>query len=303
MNKNLVNFLNNQPLCDQSYRADNRCSIWDLYKKYLALDVGWHHEIIYWQNDFPILLFKTKKKGPALWILAGIHGEEPAGPNAIGDNIQLIGSLAEKGIPMVLLPLCNPLGYFKNWRYPNECRDFKLGKSVGDSEHLLFNNDLQPRLETPACNDANQFTHAVLKNLPLRPPAMAIDFHEDEDQKKSDALSYIYSQGKMGVHDPVAHLVIDILERHDVPLKKTGMTRFGDPIHNGIVNASEDGSVDELLAAPEIYLNGAIVAKPFAKTVIVVETLTLGIPLEKRVMAHSEIIESLDIFYHMALES
>jgi hypothetical protein len=34
----------------------------------------------------PIIALRTPKKGKALWVISGIHGEEPAGPNAISDR-------------------------------------------------------------------------------------------------------------------------------------------------------------------------------------------------------------------------
>jgi len=298
--------MNNRKLCKSSYVDDGRHTLWELYKRFLKLEDGWSREVIYWQKseigDFPVLLFKTKKKGPALWVLSGIHGEEPAGPNALYENVHLLQSLKNENIPMVFIPMCNPLGYFRNWRYPNEYRDYQKGTSVGDSEHLLFNEDYHPRRIMPACDEADQLTKAVLKNINPRPPILSMDFHEDEDSRGSNTFSYIYSQGKMGVADPIAKMVVEILSGHDVLLQTNGVTRFGDTIVDGIVNASKDGSIDELLASNVIYKNNSMILKHPAKTVIVVETPSVGVPLEKRVMAHSEIIHHLEMFFHMAHE-
>jgi len=129
-----------------------------------------------------------------------------------------------------------------------------------------------------------------------------MDFHEDEDSRGSNTFSYIYSQGKMGVADPIAKLVVEILTGHDVLLQKNGVTRFGDIIVDGIVNASKDGSIDELLASNVIYKNNSMILKHPTKTVIVVETPSVGVPLEKRVTAHSEIIHHMEMFFHMAHE-
>jgi len=298
--------MNNRRLCRSSYREDGRHTLWELYKRYSKLEDGWSREVIYWQKstegEFPALLFKTKKKGPALWVLSGIHGEEPAGPNALYENINILQQLKNENIPVVFIPMCNPLGYFKNWRYPNEYRDYNNGTSVGDSEHLLFNDDYHPRRLSPACSDADQLTKAVLKNINPRPPILSMDFHEDEDSRGSNTFSYIYSQGKMGVADPIAKMVVEILTGHDVLLQKNGVTRFGDIIVDGIVNASKDGSIDELLASNVIYKNNSMILKHPTKTVIVVETPSVGVPLEKRVIAHSEIIHHLEMFFHMACE-
>ena len=78
-------------------------------------------------------------------MLSGIHGEEPAGPNAIAANLASLTQLADAGVPIVVIPLANPKAYRHNWRYPNTPeRDWKKGGgySVGDAEYLL--PDLEP---------------------------------------------------------------------------------------------------------------------------------------------------------------
>ena len=69
-------------------------------------------------RPLPIIALRSPKKGPAIWVLAGIHGEEPAGPNAVAAAIADIAMLGEHR-PVVLLPLLNPHGYARNWRYLN----------------------------------------------------------------------------------------------------------------------------------------------------------------------------------------
>ena len=44
----------------------------------------------------PILAFRTRLKGDALWIISGIHGEEPAGVNAIAKNVRYLNKLAKR---------------------------------------------------------------------------------------------------------------------------------------------------------------------------------------------------------------
>src|SRR3989339_1600612 len=112
----------------KTFTEDGRAPIENLYAAYLKLlEPGhWEVEIIAeaattWQGkpvDFPILAFKTKITGPALYILSGIHGEEPTGPNAIADSLDVLTEMG-KNRPVVLIPLCNPLGYFRKWRYLN----------------------------------------------------------------------------------------------------------------------------------------------------------------------------------------
>ena len=131
--------------------ADGRAPIQQLYASYAQLiEQGWILEIVYQSEPFgtsealPIIALRSPNSGPAAWFLAGIHGEEPAGPNAIAASIDELAELGRKNA-VVLLPLCNPHGYARNWRYLNVpvYSESIEGNSVGDSSHLL------PDPETP----------------------------------------------------------------------------------------------------------------------------------------------------------
>ena len=97
----------------KTYDADGRLPLKELYRAHEALagQARWIMETVYTDQGLPIRVMRTKEKGPAIWILAGIHGEEPAPPDAVAENLDKIDALAAKGIPIVLFPLCNPVGY------------------------------------------------------------------------------------------------------------------------------------------------------------------------------------------------
>jgi len=291
----------------ETYSKDKRSSIENIYKSLSKLKKGkwtktnlYNKEVVFEGKKFflPILSFKTKKKGPALWIISGIHGEEPAGPNAIIKNINLLNRLS-KEIPIVLLPLCNPKGYALNWRYPDMKRAKKNRpvKSVGDSEHLLprVEDPLKPRIKKPVCKESDKITKFVLKNFEKYPPMLVLDFHED----KSDKGCYIYSQGKLRERDPIAREIVRILRKKKFKMTETGTTRFNQEISDGIVFEVNDGSIDELLSAPRIIKWGKKNG-PNARSVIVIETPTIRIPLKKRVNAHSTILKNSKRFFHIA---
>ena len=99
-----------------------------------------HLQLSRHDHGVAIKAWRTPHRGEALWILSGIHGEEPAGPNAIAANLASLTQLADAGVPIVVIPLANPNAYRHNWRYPNTPeRDWKKGGgySVGDAEYLL----------------------------------------------------------------------------------------------------------------------------------------------------------------------
>ncbi|MEX1997545.1 MAG: hypothetical protein WEA04_02615 [Candidatus Andersenbacteria bacterium] len=292
----------------QEYTADGRAAVNSLFAQYCKLrdEHSWLVSTAYEQPvtlpsgealTLPVIAVHTKTTGPALWILAGIHGEEPAGPNAVAENIALLANLAQKNIPIVVFPLCNPSGYRRDWRYPDEYRDFHTGHSIGDSDHLLprLDQPTVPRLPQPSSPDAAAFSahvHALTKTYP---PRIVIDHHEDE----SLLPPYIYSQGIQGPHDPVAIAIVKLLLAAGMPLEMRGVTRFGEDIVEGVVSSNHDGSIDEFLAAKEIIDNGRVVPGPSASTVVAVETPVIDVPLPKRIAAHASIVAAYEKFWDM----
>jgi len=247
------------------------------------------------QVSLPILSFRSTVMGPALWILAGIHGEEPAGPVAIAQNVDLFAQLARSHVPFVLLPLCNPLGYLLDWRYPDARRpENGEGHSVGDCTHLLPNAEdpRQPRRpEGPACPEAAALSNHILALVGDYPPIASLDLHEDE--LADPAYGYVYSQGELGPGDPVALEVVAVLQRHGFAALETGVTRFGEPILKGVIAPTQDGSIDEMLSSRTLIRDGQAIRGPAARTVIVVETPTRLVPLVRRVAAHAELLRAL----------
>ncbi|HPZ07104.1 MAG TPA: hypothetical protein PL110_03250 [Candidatus Eremiobacteraeota bacterium] len=286
-----------------SYDQDGRKSIIELYKVQLELKnkYGWEMEEIFTEeilleNKQVLLLsancLKTLSKGPALWVISGIHGEEPAGPNAITENIEIFAKLDKKGIPVVLLPLCNPLGYYKNWRYPNtpEYSETIPGHSVGDSEHLLPDKSEQARSKVPSSTESDAFTKKVLELSNEYPPVIVLDFHEDNLLEKG----YIYSQGPLGIEDPAATKIVDLFLENNFPIHLSGKTRFNEDIKGGIISGVQDGSIDELLSAKKIILNGTLIEGPSAKSVIVIETSSMNTVLSERIKVHSKIMSIIE---------
>lgn len=286
------------------YAADGRRPLAALQARFdtLAADPGWVREQVFSYADAPpILAYRTKREGKALWLLAGIHGEEPAGPNAIARSLASVAALADSGVPAVLIPLCNPKGYLRNWRYPNTAeRDWKKGgTSVGDAEWLLpdLETGEKPRVAAAVGPETEALTSYALRMSERYPPALVIDLHEDELSMEG---GYIYSQGKVPHENPVGAEIVRLLRSSGIPLRLSGATRFGEPIAGGVISRDEkggpirDGSIDELFASPVVFRDGKKRRGPSAPTVIVVETPAFsGSKLEKRVRAQSAVLERL----------
>lgn len=278
---------------------DGRKPVETLYQAYASLiESGWQLDVIIQSQPsgrayaLPVIALRSPQGGDACWILSGIHGEEPAGPNAIAESIEAIAALGERQA-VVLMPLNNPHGYVNNWRYLNmqSYSETIEGQSVGDSSHLLADMESphRARASTPSSVEADAVTRYILKHSAQYPPAASIDLHEDN----LIGEGYVYSQGKLGSADPLALAAVRTLQDNGIPLKMSGETRFGELINNGIIGPVIDGSIDELMAADSVIVDGRVEAGPAASTVLVFETPAGQLSLQNRISAHAALLRSI----------
>ncbi len=215
-----------------------------LYKEYSRLKtVGWNKDLVFnhGEENLPVHAYTSPNIGSAIWIISGIHGKEKAGPRALAKEIKNIAKLAEI-CPVMIIPLANAIGYKNNWRYTHPSEDGDLdGNSVGD----------------PNTIEGQQLSKYLLEISKKYPPMLSIDHHHDITLP----WSYLYSQGILGLNDPVAREIIRIMSAV-TKIQMNGATRWQEPIINGIVGPVKDGSVDDFVTKPPIS----------AKTSIVVET-------------------------------
>ncbi len=294
------------------HTADGRSPLGPLVARFDALRArhGWVADTVFTYPDgVQIAAWRTPATGEALWVLSGIHGEEPAGPNAIAQNLDSLVEFARTGVPVVVLPLCNPRAYRHNWRYPNTPeRDWRKGGgySVGDAEYLLPDLDAghAPRAPQAAGPETLALTQYVLRLAMQYPPKLVLDLHEDE---LSTEGGYIYSQGRQADGNPVGAEIVRLLQGAGIPLRRSGQTRFGETIVDGVISRDDkggpirDGSIDELLAATQVFVDGRKVRGPSAHTVIVVETPAFaGARLEQRVAAQGSVLRSVANLWALA---
>jgi hypothetical protein len=278
---------------------DGRRPVGTLYQTYVGLvERGWQLDVIAESQPagtaaaLPIIALRTERSGPAVWVLSGIHGEEPAGPNAVAGAIAELAALGER-LPVVLIPLCNPQGYARNWRYLNlpVYSEEEEGHSVGDSSHLLPDPErpAQPRAAAPSSPEADALTGYVLRTAAAYPPLVSIDLHEDD----LIPAGYVYSQGERGADDELAAAAVEVLREHGIPIQLAGRTRFDEEISAGIIGPVVDSSIDELLSAPVVIVGRKSRPGPAARTVLVFETPTGELGLEQRVAAHAALLRRL----------
>jgi predicted deacylase len=278
---------------------DGRAPIESIYGAALSLvERGWTAEVVAesapegTKSPLPIIALRSPKAGPAVWILSGIHGEEPAGPNAIASAIEDIARLGAER-PVVLLPLLNPQGYARNWRYLNVATYSEEvdGHSVGDSSHLLPSPDDPARPRSPAASspEAAAITAWILARQAEYPAVISLDLHEDNLIDEG----YVYSQGVHGAQEELASTAVGVLRDAGVPIKMDGTTRFDEPVSRGIVGPVTDSSIDELMGARQVIVDGAVRAGPGARAVLVLETPAAALPLGRRVAAQAALLELL----------
>jgi hypothetical protein len=297
------------------YQDDLRQSLGELQKSYdKLLDFGWQKEIICTQTEinpegeilsYPIYGYlsqpKNTKAEESLWIISGIHGEEPAGPNALAKEIETLKSLSKDNIPMVMIPVMNPLGYSKDYRFWNSRRDSRHAQFIADPDHLLLDkaNPNKPRREKPTNAYSEQILNWVVEKMYKFPPYLVVDHHEDELEWETKAVdlegSYCYAYGNPEVIESSCKKIAQTLNKHGVPLLDNFETRYHERTSFGFLFNTSDGSIDEFLAVPSFYWEGKRQLKPAAKAVFVIETTrddAKPIPLIDREKAHQEIIKS-----------
>jgi hypothetical protein len=290
--------------------ADGRKKIQELFHSFASLEKhGWKFDDVGFMDfqieqgeivKLPIISLSSKPRlgRYSTWLLSGIHGEEPAGPNALAESVDLIRQFGEKH-SVVLYPLCNPVGYALNRRYFNKKNSSGTfpGLSVGDSEHLLLTQDMKPRMAFASSKPAEDLTMHMLRTAGTHPPVRVYDLHEDSLLREG----YVYSQGIHGIADQAAKEMLDALAICGIPIKMKGKTRFGESIVNGMVdgiaNPVNDGSIDELLASDNIIIKGRISQGPNAETVIVVEMPAKNMSIKDRIAAYCKVIEHTLSFY------
>ncbi len=284
-----------------STHADGRMPVQQLFAAYLSLtQKGWHLDIVGYSKphgtteELPIIALRSPSPGAAIWILSGIHGEEPAGPVAVAEAVEDLAALAEN-FPVVLIPLCNPHGYARNWRYLNmpTYSETIEGQSVGDSSHLLpdLEEPTKPRAAKASSPEAGALTRYLVRLAESYPPRISIDLHEDDLIREG----YVYSQGELGAHDELAIEAVKVLRENGIPIKIEGQTRFGEDIVGGIIGPVNDSSIDELIGAENILIDGQPQAGPAARTVLVFETPAKDMTLAKRTAAHLALLRRLAV--------
>lgn len=304
---------------EHRFTADGRLTLESLYEIYDQLEQeGWTKELVYTETitkhtgetvSYPVYAYSYKGEHPeSIWILGGVHGEEPAGPNAFAHSINIIKDLKNKGVSSVFIPVLNPAGYDRDWRYFDVPRDRDAGfnSSVTDSEHVLYSKIPGHEHELMHHEPRNEFAGKVISWITNKSrefkPLVVFDHHEDLLERLGrvdDAFTYSYVYGDE--HSPViknmcAEVSAALSANGAVSLAEgtTGFSHLNEKIENGIIMNSWDGSADQ-----HFYDNLG------AKAVFVLETTRTAEvedQLPERIAAQENIMKLYYPFYQQLIE-
>jgi protein MpaA len=143
---------------------------------------GWHSEIFYEQGDFKWLTLHRKpeagsqKPEARIYISAGIHGDEPAGPLAA------LRLLQENNWPpnaeIFFLPCLNPVGFTLNKRENADGidlnRDYRNPQAAQTRAHIAW-LERQPKFDLYLCLHEDWESHGfyVYEQNPDKKPSLA----------------------------------------------------------------------------------------------------------------------------------
>jgi len=235
--------------------------------------------------SLPIISINNNKKGPAIWILAGMYGNEPSGPNMLAQNIANIARELSD-IPTLILPLCNPQGYRLNQRYLNDVVENVDGLKVDDASHVLldykpnsidFVEGYSPRSEAQSY-ESEQIVSYLISESAKRPPILVIDL-----QEKNSTNGHIDSYGTHRYDGKHIYSVVDAMAKA-VNVSKYNPVTSDNPTTKSIEYPINDGTITEFIAASRI-IYGDIIRGISAKTVFKTKVPTIDTSLYTQMQA------------------
>lgn len=197
------------------------------------------YKLTYKNGSFPFLRLASaeiKPKDKILFIAAGVHGEETAGPLTILNHLKEIFAYArKKKIKLIIYPICNPSGFSQMTRYNIDGDEGEAGNNDYLRYEMVdgtFKDDIKKSNNYKAWYWSSEITKQIpletkmmqklLKKEPLQQIDALLDLHQDYISNVSSPFSYHYSFGKLGVYKDIVKKV-----KKFVPLYKNRMIDAG----------------------------------------------------------------------------
>jgi len=206
-------------------------------RKIKSLKIG-SHKLKYKNGIFPFIRIASREinpDDPVLFITAGVHGEETAGPLTILNYLKEIYRYAKKNkVKLIIYPLCNPSGFSQMTRYNIDQNDGELGNNDFLRYEMVdgtMKDDIKSSNNYKAWHWSSDITkdlpqetkmmHYLLKKEPLLQVKALLDIHQDYISNEFPA-AYHYSFGKLGVYRKIINHIKKI-----VPLYKNRLIDAG----------------------------------------------------------------------------
>lgn len=139
------------------------------------------------ERKVPILIERGKEPGPAIWLSAGIHGDEVTGIEVIQRMFNYLKRHPLKKGSLYALPLVNPMG-FEMVKRENPYDEEDINRNFpGDSNG----------------NTTERLTNAVFNSIIETKPDLVIDLHADTQNSLSYAIIDRPVSAKVGVKEAV----------------------------------------------------------------------------------------------------
>lgn len=182
------------------------------------------------ESRYELFVIKPRREWrnrPHVFVIAGFHGEEPAGPMAVARGIDAWLAYASKHeLNLTIVPCANPWGYDRNIRN-TPASSYTNGGFLHGGEEL--SKELKPLKRLLAKSRIHYY----------------IDLHEDDTDPKG-AYTYCFGDTK------VARAVLAAMTESEITLDPKPVT--DDPlvrphiIGHGLVHEAHDGSSEDMVS-------------------------------------------------------
>jgi len=163
-------------------------------------------------QPYPLTRLASRGQGPLMLLVAGIHGDEIAGPLTLLRQLHAMAQQAhDRGIGLIVYPLVNPAAFQARTRHGPmdggscgtndflryELDDGSLLDDIGSGRRFTrwhWSSAPGLGLELPAATVA---LHRALRADPLRRVVAAVDLHQDHITPVDAPLAYHYAFGDL----------------------------------------------------------------------------------------------------------
>jgi predicted deacylase len=171
----------------------------------------------------PLLRLSNQRPGRGgLMLMAGFHGEEPAGPLTLLHNLHhILGNALDLGVPLSIYPVVNPFGF-----------DHRVRTTVDGA----YTNAGFIHGEDPTGPE----TALLVADMKRFKPRVFLDLHEDDRETRT----YLYAFGNQVLAASMVETLSTFIQNVDGELSHDGALRAS----RGQIRDHHDGSAEDFMS-------------------------------------------------------